>query len=217
VIDVVIPVLDEEAALPWVLDRFPIGFRPIVVDNGSSDRSATIALEFGARVVVEPVRGFGSACRAGLHAATTDIVCFMDGDASLDPRDLPLVVAPLASADADLVLGARHAQRGAWPLHAQVANRSLAILLRRRGLHLQDLGPMRASRRTALLDLGIEDQRSGWPLEMVLRAARAKWSIAEVDVAYRPRSGSSKVTGTIRGTLGAVHDMARCLRSLPPG
>jgi glycosyltransferase involved in cell wall biosynthesis len=212
VVDVIIPVLDEARALPWVLSRMPGGHRAIVVDNGSGDGSAAIARALGADVVSEPARGFGAACWAGLRAARTDVVCFMDGDASLDPRDLPSVCAPVLDGAADLVLGARIAQRGAWPAHARVANRVLARELRRRsGAPLTDLGPMRAARRSALLELGIADRRFGWPLEMVLRAAVAGWRIEEVAVAYRPRIGRSKVTGTVRGTARAIGDMARVL------
>jgi glycosyltransferase involved in cell wall biosynthesis len=212
VVDVIIPVLDEARALPWVLGRMPGGHRAIVVDNGSGDGSAAIARALGADVVSEPARGFGAACWAGLRAARTDVVCFMDGDASLDPRDLPSVCAPVLDGAADLVLGARIAQRGAWPAHARVANRVLARELRRRsGAPLTDLGPMRAARRSALLELGIADRRFGWPLEMVLRAAVAGWRIEEVAVASRPRIGRSKVTGTVRGTARAIGDMARVL------
>jgi glycosyltransferase involved in cell wall biosynthesis len=212
VVDVIIPVLDEARALPWVLGRMPAGQRAIVVDNGSRDGSAAIARARGAEVVTEPTRGFGAACWAGLCAASADVVAFMDGDASLDPGDLPRVCAPVLHGAADLVLGARVAERGAWPAHARVANRVLAQELRRRsGAPLTDLGPMRAARRTALLELGVVDRRFGWPLEMVLRAAAAGWRIEEAAVAYRPRIGRSKVTGTVRGTARAIADMARAL------
>jgi glycosyltransferase involved in cell wall biosynthesis len=212
VIDVVLPVLDEAEALPWVLGRMPSGYRAIVVDNGSSDGSADVAREFCATVVEEPLRGFGAACFAGLLAATSDVVCFMDADASLDPEELPAIAGPVLAGAADLVLGARIAERGAWPLHARLANRALAFELRRRcDVALTDLGPMRAARRAPLLALQIADRRSGWPLEMVLRAARAGWSIDEQPVAYRARTGRSKVTGTLRGTVRAVSDMAGVL------
>jgi glycosyltransferase involved in cell wall biosynthesis len=210
--DVILPVLDEAAALPVVLPRVPAGFRAIVVDNGSTDDSAAIAESLGARVVSEPRRGFGAACWAGLRAADAEVVCFMDADGSLDPADLPTVAAPVIAGRADLVLGARDAERGAWPLHARLANRALAVELRRRTrTSLRDLGPMRAAPRTALLDLGIVDRAFGWPLEMVLRAAAAGWRIAEVPVPYHRRRGRSKVTGTARGTLRAMRDMARAL------
>jgi glycosyltransferase involved in cell wall biosynthesis len=211
-IDVILPVLDESAALPWVLDRMPADHRPIVVDNGSRDDSAALARARGAHVVTEPRRGFGAACFAGLRAATADVVCFMDADASLDPRDLPRVHRPVTEGSADLVLGARVAERGAWPVHARLANRVLAHELRRRSrARLTDLGPMRAAAREALLALGIADRRFGWPLEMVLRAAAAGWRIDEVAVPYRPRIGRSKVTGSVRGTARALSDMARVL------
>jgi glycosyltransferase involved in cell wall biosynthesis len=211
--DVVLPVLDERAALPWVLERLPAGFDPIVVDNGSTDGSGEVAGRLGARVVSESRRGFGAACFTGLVAARADVVCFMDCDASLDPRDLPAVAGPVADEALDLALGARRADAGAWPAHARIANAVLARELRRRtGYDLRDLGPMRAARRDALLALGIRDRRFGWPLEMVLRAARSGWLIGEVPVAYRPRAGRSKVTGTARGTLRAIRDMAQVLR-----
>jgi glycosyltransferase involved in cell wall biosynthesis len=212
VVDVILPVLDEAGALPWVLGRMPAGHRAIVVDNGSRDGSADVARRLGALVVAEPARGFGAACWTGLRAATADVVCFMDADASLDPRDVPCVCAPVLEGRADLVLGARSAERGAWPPHARLANRVLARALRRRsGALPPDLEPMRAAPRSALLGLGIRDRRFGWPLEMVLRAAAAGWRIEEVTVAYRPRVGRSKVTGTVRGTARAIGDMARVL------
>ena len=207
--DVVLPVLDEREALPWVLERMPRGYDPIVVDNGSTDGSGELAASLGARVITEPQPGFGAACFAGLTAARAELVCFMDCDASFDPRELPRVADPVAAGTADLVLGAR---TGGGPLHARVANRALAFELRRRtGARLSDLGPMRAARREALLGLEIQDRRFGWPLEMVLRAAAAGWRIEEVPVTHHARAGRSKVTGTVRGTVRAVRDMASAL------
>ncbi|HEU5157363.1 MAG TPA: glycosyltransferase family 2 protein [Streptosporangiaceae bacterium] len=212
-IDVVLPCLDEAAALPWVLGRMPAGYRAIVVDNGSTDGSAEIAARAGATVVTEPRRGFGAACDAGLRAATGEIVCFMDADASLDPAELPSVVEALAAAD--LVLGRRRpTARGAWPWHARLGNVVLARTLNRRaGTRLHDIGPMRAARRAELAGLGLADRRFGYPMEMVLRAAERGWRIAEVDVAYRPRTGRSKVTGTVRGTVRAVADIRGVLKT----
>ena len=207
--DVVLPVLDEREALPWVLERMPAGYEPVVVDNGSTDGSGELAATLGAQVVREPQPGFGAACFAGLTAARAEIVCFMDCDASFDPRDLPRVADPIAAGAADLVLGARD---GGQPLHARLANRALALELRRRtGARLTDLGPMRAARREGLLGLGIQDRRFGWPLEMVLRAGAAGWRVEEVPVSHHPRAGRSKVTGTVRGTVRALRDMASAL------
>jgi glycosyltransferase involved in cell wall biosynthesis len=212
-VDVVLPVLDEAEALPWVLGRLPPQFEPLVVDNGSRDGSARIARRLGARVIEEPRLGFGAACFAGLSAATADLVTFMDCDGSLDPRELPRVAAPVLAGCADLVLGARRAERGAWPLHARAANAVLVAELRRRtGMGLRDLGPMRAAAREPLLSLRIRDRRFGWPLEMVLRAAAQGWRIEERQVGYTTRAGRSKVTGTVRGTARAVRDMAVALR-----
>jgi glycosyltransferase involved in cell wall biosynthesis len=212
--DVILPVLNERAAIPWVLERMPAGYDPIVVDNGSTDGSGELAAQLGARVVVEPVPGFGAACFAGLTAAVADIVCFMDCDASFDPRELPRVADPVRAGEAALMLGAREpVVRGAWPLHARVANAVLAAELRRRTkLPLHDLGPMRAAPREGLLGLNLRDRRFGWPLEMVLRASAAGWSIREVGVSYHPRDGKSKVTGTVRGTVRAIRDMTDLLR-----
>jgi glycosyltransferase involved in cell wall biosynthesis len=212
-IDVILPCLNEAGALPWVLSRMPHGYRPIVADNGSADGSAGIAASYGARVVHVPQRGFGAACHAGLLQARSEIVCMMDADASFDPGDLPSVVGPVLAGQADLVLGRRSVQAsGAWPLHARIGNRVLAAELRHRiGVPVRDLGPMRAARREALLALPTSDRRFGYPLEMVVRAAQAGWRIAETDVPYYPRTGKSKVTGTLGGTVRTVRDMRRVL------
>lgn len=214
VIEVILPVLDEAPAIPAVLSAIPSGFVPLVVDNGSRDGSADVAGHYGATVVREARRGFGAACFAGLLAARSEVVCFMDCDGSLDPRELPRVAGPVAGGEANLCLGARVAAPGAWPWHGRAANRLLALELRRRhGITLTDLGPMRAARREPLLELGLNDRGSGWPLEMVLAAAARGWRVIEVEVAYRPRMGGrSKVTGSVRGTLRAVRDMSAQLR-----
>jgi len=215
VVDVVFPCLNEEKALPWVLGRLPAGYRAIVVDNGSTDRSAEVAREHGAIVVSELRRGFGAAAHAGLLAATAPIVAFCDADASMDPRDLSRVVDPVVAGTADLVLGRRRpTSRGAWPLHARVANRALASLMRgATKLDLHDLGPMRAANREAMVALDLRDRRSGYPLETLLRGHAEGWRVLEVDAPYSPRIGRSKVTGTIRGTAIAVLDMSRLLRA----
>jgi len=216
--DVVLPCLDEAAALPWVLSRLPAGYRAVVADNGSTDGSADVARAYGATVVPARPRGFGAACHAGLLASSPadDVVCFLDADGSLDPRQLPRVADPVLRGEADLVLGRRRpTARGAWPLHARLGNRAVARSVRRRTPYaLHDLGPMRACRRSALLALDLRDRRSGYPLEMVVAAARAGWRALEVDVDYLPRTGRSKVTGTVRGTLQAVRDMRAVLDRL---
>jgi glycosyltransferase involved in cell wall biosynthesis len=213
--DVVLPCLDEAGALPWVLSRLPPGYQAIVADNGSTDGSAEVAAELGATVVHVPQRGFGAAAHAGLEAATADVVCFCDADGSMDPAQLARVADPVLAHEVDLVLGRRRPTgRGAWPLHARVANTALGVMLRRRtGLALHDLGPMRAARRTALLDLGLTDRRFGYPLEMVTIAADAGWRVREVDVDYSPRADGtrSKVTGTAMGTLRTIRDMRAVL------
>ncbi|MDT0303459.1 glycosyltransferase family 2 protein [Streptomonospora wellingtoniae] len=217
--DVVLPCLDEAAALPWVLDRIPAGWRAIVVDNGSTDGSADIAARLGARIVTETRTGFGAACHAGLRAADAEFVCFCDCDGSLDPALLVPMVDSVRSGAADLVVGRRRpTARGAWPPHARAGNAAVVRMLRRRtGVRLGDIGPLRAARRTALLDLALTDRRSGYPLQMVVRAADAGWRISEVDVPYTPRSGRSKVTGTWRGTWTAVRDMRAVLRTPSEG
>ncbi|RFA19796.1 glycosyltransferase [Subtercola boreus] len=227
-VDVVFPCLNEAGALPWVLGRLPEGYRAIVVDNGSTDDSAAVARRHGALVVEESRRGFGAAAHAGLLAATAPIVAFCDADASMDPSELPRMVALLGArsgaaggraAGADLVLGRRRPTgRGSWPLHARLANRALSTMIRVRArIELHDLGPMRVARRVPLLGLDLQDRRSGYPLEMVLRANADGWRIVEVDTAYAPRVGRSKVTGTLRGTVVAINDMSRLLASVRNG
>lgn len=213
-IDVVLPCLNEAAALPRVLAGLPDIFRPIVVDNGSTDGSAAIARALGATVVFEPRTGFGWAAHAGLLAATSEYVAFCDCDGSMGGEDLLRVAAPVLAGRTDLVLGRRRPDRGSWPFHARLANAVLALRLRRRlNISIHDLGPMRVASRQRLLALDLQDRRSGYPLEMVLKAARAGWRIEEIPVAYRPRTGRSKVTGTVLGTITAVIDMSRQLRS----
>lgn len=217
--DVVLPCLDEAIALPWVLSRLAAGYRAVVADNGSTDGSAEVARAYGAVVVSVPQRGFGAAAHGGLLACTEEIVCFCDADGSLDPAELPRVVAPLLDGRADLVLGRRRpVSRAAWPPHARLANAALAWQLNRgiswdTGTRLRDLGPMRAARRADLLSLDLADRRFGYPLEMVTAAAARGWRIAEVDVSYHPRAAGSrsKVTGTLLGTARTVRDMAAVL------
>jgi glycosyltransferase involved in cell wall biosynthesis len=211
-IDLVLPCLNEAEALPWVLARVPDGVRAIVVDNGSRDGSAQLARSLGATVIGCVQRGYGAACRAGLAAATAEMVAFSDCDATLDPADV-LRLAQAVKRGADLVVARRRpTEPSAWPLHARLANRELARRVRRHtGVELRDLGPMRLARREAYVGLQIADTRCGYPVETIVRAARAGWRIEQVDVPYTPRIGTSKVTGTFRGTLHAVRDMSAAL------
>jgi glycosyltransferase involved in cell wall biosynthesis len=212
-VDVILPCLNEEAALPWVLSRMPAGMRAIVVDNGSTDSSVEIALHYGATVATAEPRGYGAACHAGLLAAEATLVAVMDADGSLDPQQLIRVIDPVATGTVDLMLGHRQPIGfGAQPWPLKWANRELARRLRRRtGQPLSDLGPMRAARRVGLLDLDLRDRRSGYPAETVVRAADAGWRIGETPVDYRPRVGRSKVTGTPLGAWRAVRDLSAAL------
>jgi glycosyltransferase involved in cell wall biosynthesis len=213
----VLPCLDEASALTWVLERVPRGVRPIVVDNGSTDGSPALAQTLGALVIRCDQRGYGSACHAGLLAADAELVAFCDCDGSIDPA----IIAPMARrvtrsrADdgLDMIVGERRpTARGAWPVHARLANRYLSWRVgQRTGTRLRDIGPVRVARRDDLLALGLTDRRSGYPLETVLRAGAAGWRMAGHPVDYYPRAGRSKVTGTWRGTVHAVRDMSAAL------
>jgi glycosyltransferase involved in cell wall biosynthesis len=193
------------------------GIETICVDNGSTDGSPELARSLGATVVECTQRGYGAACHAGLLAATADVVAFCDCDASVDPALLSALAAPVLDGRVDLVVARRRPTHWrSWPLHARIANRVLAWRVRRvTGTRLRDIGPARVARREALLGLGLRDRRSGYPLETVLRAAAAGWRIEGADVPYAPRSGRSKVTGTVRGTLQAIHDMTAVLNEKP--
>lgn len=214
-VDVVLPCLDEAAALPGVLAAMPPGCRPIVVDNGSTDDTAAVAARCGAHVVVEPRRGYGAAVHAGLLAATSAVVGVLDADGSLDPVALPAMVELVRSGRADLVTGRRvPTGRGAWPWHARAGNAVLAAALRGQGLPVHDIGPIRVARRAGLIGLAVRDRRFGYPLELLLRAHRAGWRLVEVAVDYRPRAEgtTSKVSGSVLGTARAVRDMLGALR-----
>ncbi|RGC69839.1 Undecaprenyl-phosphate mannosyltransferase [Micromonospora sp. MW-13] len=215
-IDVVLPCLDEAAALPGVLAGLPPGYRALVVDNGSTDGSPEVAARHGARVVHEPRRGYGAAVHTGLLAAESELVCVLDADGSFDPAELPRLAAPVTRGRADLVAGRRRpVSVTAWPWHARAGNALIAAGLRRRGVPVHDLSPIRVTRRAALLELGVADRAFGYPLELLLRAATAGWRIVELDVPYAPRAAGtrSKVSGSVRGTARAVRDMAAVLRA----
>jgi len=215
--DVVLPCLNEARALESLLSRMPDGYRAIVADNGSTDGSAGVARRHGARVVSVPRPGYGAAVHAGILAAepADGVVCVMDADGSFDPAELPLVAGPVRAGAVRLAVGRRRpVARGVWPPHARLANALLSHRLRRTtGLPVHDIGPMRAFHRDDLLALDLRDRRFGYPLELLIAAARAGWTVTEVDVAYHPRAAGtrSKVTGTVRGTARAIRDMSAVL------
>lgn len=206
----IIPALDEEAAIGAVV-RGVLGSvsRTIVVDNGSRDATATVARAAGAEVVSEPRRGYGQACLTGLAAAgEADVLVFLDGDSSDDPRQIPDVLAPILDGRADLVIGSRplgQAEPGSHPWHAVAGTRFCVTLMNLLvGTRATDLGPFRAITASALARLGMADRDYGWTVEMQVKAARSGLRVVEVPVDYRRRIGRSKVSGTLRGTLGAA-------------
>jgi glycosyltransferase involved in cell wall biosynthesis len=212
-VTVVLPCLNEAASLPGVLAAMPAGYQPLVVDNNSTDDTAAVARGLGADVVAEPRPGYGSAVHAGVVAAATPIVAVLDADGSLDPRDLPALVADLHHG-ADLAIGRRRPVNGLrWPWHARLGTAAVCWRLRTRyGLPVHDIAPMRVARRDAVLALGVADRRSGYPLELLVRAAKAGWRVVERDVDYGPRTGGkSKVSGSARGSFVAAVDFWRVI------
>jgi len=211
-VTVILPALNEAAALPTALASFPPQVGLLVVDNGSTDQTAAVAAAHGAQVVREPRRGFGAACWAGVQAAPGEVLVFADADGSFDGADLPAVAGPVLRGEADLAVGSRIARRapGAMSALTVLENRLLGLACRLLfGVPLTDLGPFRAIRRDVLLALGVSDRGSGWPLEMIGRAGRRGLRVVEVPVRYRPRAGGrSKVSGSVGGTVRAVAAMA---------
>jgi glycosyltransferase involved in cell wall biosynthesis len=212
-VTVVLPCLNEAVSLHGVLAAMPDGYRPLVVDNNSTDDTAQVARRHGADVVSEPRPGYGSAVHAGVVAATTPIVAVLDADGSLDPGDLPALVDEL-DGGADMAIGRRRPIPGLrWPWHARLGTSAVCWRLRTRyGLPVHDIAPMRVARRDALLALGVADRRTGYPVELMVRAAKAGWRVVERDVDYGPRTGGqSKVSGSLRGSILAGLDFWRAI------
>ena len=208
-IGVIIPARNEAAALPEVLRAIlPRVAEVIVVDTASSDGTPEVARRLGARVVAEPRRGYGRACLAGIAALSpeVDTVLFMDADAADRPEDLAMLLAPIEAGEADLVIGARRlaVERGALTPQQRFGNALACLLIRLAwGVRYTDLGPFRVIRRDALARLGMRDETWGWTVEMQVRAARLGVRVREVPVGYRRRIGTSKISGTLSGTLRA--------------
>ncbi|MBC7794845.1 MAG: glycosyltransferase family 2 protein [Clostridia bacterium] len=213
-VDIIIPALDEEDSVGAVVRSFlalPRVREILVVDNGSSDRTAEVAAEAGARVIREPRRGYGSACLAAIAALKrdNDVVVFVDADASDDPADFVALIAPIVADHADLVIGSRvlgNAEPGAFSPQQRIGSRIAGAWLRLRfGLPATDLGPFRAVRRSVLDSLRMADLTYGWTVEMQIKAAQQGVRYVEIPVAYRNRrAGKSKVSGTLRGVAGAT-------------
>ncbi len=223
---VIIPVFNEEESLPRVLADIPreLVDEVVVVDNGSTDRSAEVAREHGGRVVPEPRRGYGAACLAGIAATKEhDILVFLDGDYSDYPQDMHQLLAPVVGDQADLVIGSRmldkEARMALLP-QARFGNRLAATLMRLLfGIRCSDLGPFRAIRRDKLVDLEMQDRDFGWTVEMQLRARLRGLRVMELPVRYRKRIGKSKITGTMSGTIRAGYKILRTIlayRLRPP-
>lgn len=212
-VTMVLPCLNEAQSLPEVLRATPSGYTALVVDNNSTDDTASVARAHGATVVSESRPGYGSAVHAGVLAAKTPIVAVLDGDGSLDPGQLPELVAEL-DRGADMAIGRRRPTPGLqWPWHARLGTAAVCWRLRQRyKLPVHDIAPMRVARRDALLGLGVTDRRSGYPLELLVRAAQADWRVVERDVDYGPRTGGkSKVSGSVKGSAVAALDFWRAI------
>ncbi len=214
---IVIPALNEEAALRQLLAEIPSTSAQwiIVVDNGSTDGTAAVARAAGAIVASEPVRGYGRACLKGFKSARelgAEVVIFMDGDGSDDPADLLMMLAPVTEGQADFVIGSRvgaRSERGAIPPQARLGNWLVSRMIRLLyGVHLSDIGSFRVLRCAALEALQMNEMTFGWPVEMLVKAARARFAIVELPIHYRRRShGRSKVAGTLVGSVKAAYYM----------
>ena len=210
-VSVIIPTHNEAQAIKRVLADIPpdLTTEVIVVDSNSNDGTPEIAAQMGARIIHEPRRGYGRACLTGLAAANSpDVVVFLDGDYSDRPSELPILLAPIVQGHADITLGSRlrsEHSAGALPWHQALGNRLAASLIRiLYGLEISDLGPFRAGRADVLRSLALEETTYGWAVEMILKGALAGFRVIEVPVSYYPRIGRSKISGTVKGTVGAA-------------
>ncbi len=210
-VSVIIPTCNEAQAIGRVLADLPSDLvtEVIVVDSNSTDGTPEIAARMAARVVKEPRRGYGRACMTGFaNAITPDVVVFLDGDYSDRPSELPILLAPIIEGRADITVGSRlgmDRNSGALPWHAAFGNRLAASLINLLyGLKISDLGPFRAGRASVLRALALEEATYGWAVEMILKGALAGFRIIEVPVSYHPRVGKSKISGTLKGTVGAA-------------
>ena len=215
-VSVIIPTHNEAQAIGRVLADLSLADLPpnfatevIVVDSNSNDGTPEIAARMGARVIQEPRRGYGRACLTGMGAANSpDVVVFLDGDYSDRPSELPILLAPIIEGRADITLGSRlheHNSGDALPWHQVFGNRLAAALIRALyGLKISDLGPFRAARANVINALALEETTYGWAVEMVLKGALAGFRVVEVPVSYYPRIGKSKISGTLKGTVGAA-------------
>ncbi len=206
-VSVIIPTRNEAQAIERVLADIPhnLATEVIVVDSNSTDGTPEAAGKMGARVIQESRRGYGQACLTGMAAATSpDVLVFLDGDYSDRPAELPLLLAPIIEGRADITLGARRSSSRALPWHQAFGNRLAANLIRLLyGVQISDLGPFRAGRVDVLRQLALEEPTYGWAVEMILKGALAGLRVVEVPVSYHPRIGKSKISGTVKGTLGA--------------
>ena len=210
-VSVIIPTHNEAQAIGQVLAdlRSDLVTEVIVVDSNSIDGTPEIAARMGARVIQEPRRGYGRACLTGLAAAdSSDVVVFLDGDYSDRPSELPNLLAPIIEGRADITLGARLRQRNsprALPWHQVFGNRLAALMIRLLyGLEITDLGPFRGARAGVLRELALQEMTYGWAVEMILKGSLAGYRVVEVPVSYYPRIGKSKISGTLKGTVGAA-------------
>ena len=210
-VSVIIPTHNEAQAIGRVIDDLPSNLvtEVIVVDSNSTDGTPAIAASKGARVLSEPRRGYGRACLTGIaNAENPDVVVFLDGDYSDRPSELPILLSPIIEGWADITLGSRLGTKGntgALPWHQSFGNRLAASLIRiLYGVKISDLGPFRAARADVVRALGLEEATYGWAVEIILKGALAGFRIVEVPVSYYPRIGKSKISGTVKGTIGAA-------------